>query len=252
MDLGLRDKTVLVTAASQGLGKAVAAKFVEEGATVFICSRIQKTIQKTAGEIGATGIVCDVSSAADITAMFKQIGSVDILVTNAGGPPPGAFTDITEQQWEESFQLTFMSVVRLIQHALPHMQQQQWGRIICLTSTSVKMPIKNLIASNALRSAVAHLAKTLANEVAVDNITVNCVAPGKIYTGRITQLIAADRQSSGRSFEEEKEHMEHTIPMQRFGQVEEFANAVVWLASKPASYITGTSLSVDGGLTDSL
>lgn len=230
MNLGLTGKTVLVAAASQGLGKAIADQFRAEGATVYTCSRHED-------------IQCDLTDPAQIKALFAKTGPVDILITNAGGPKPGTFTQISDQDWHDVFTLTFLSMVRLIREALPHMQQQHWGRIICLTSTSVKQPIQNLTTSNAMRAAVANLAKSLANEVGKDGVTVNVVAPGMFETARIQQLYPTPA---------ERVHVQSTIPAQRFGQVEELAAAVAFLASEQASYINGCLLPVDGGLTKSL
>ncbi|MBI2415873.1 MAG: SDR family oxidoreductase [Candidatus Kerfeldbacteria bacterium] len=249
MNLGLNNKTVLVTAASQGLGKAIAAQFVAEGARVYICSRNSQLLNQTAATIDAIAIPCDLTNADAIHHLLEHIGKVDVLVTNAGGPPPGQFTEIDDAAWQAAFALTFLSCVRLIRQVLPGMQQQHWGRIICLTSTSVKQPIENLVTSNALRAAVANLAKSVANEVAADGITVNCVAPGRFDTDRLQQLITARAEQSGYMFAEEKDLMQRTIPTKRFGMVAELAALVTFLASDQASYITGTLLPVDGGLT---
>ncbi len=246
MDLKLSTKTVLVAAGSKGLGKAIAERFVLEGAKVFICSRTHAEVA------GTTHIVCDLTQPESITELLKQVGPIDVLVTNAGGPKPGEFNDITDADWESTFQLTFLSAVRLIRGALPHMQQQHWGRIICMTSTSVKQPIENLITSNAVRAAVANLAKSLANEVAKDGVTVNVVAPGSFETDRITKLIQARAEKSGYMFDEERDIMQRAIPTGGFGKVEELAAAVAFLASESAAFINGIQLPVDGGVTKSL
>jgi 3-oxoacyl-[acyl-carrier protein] reductase len=251
MDLGLQGKVVLVAAASQGLGKAVAQQFVAEKATVYICARNQATLEKTAQAIGTKTMVCDLSQPAAVDALVQQIGKVDVLVTNAGGPKPGYFTTIDDNDWQAAFNLTFMSAVRLIRAVLPVMQQQHWGRIICMTSTSVKQPLDNLITSNALRAAVTNLAKTLSLQVAKDGVTVNTVAPGMFETDRLTQLIQKRAEQSGYMFAEERDRLQRTIPAGRFGSVEEFAATVVFLASERASYINGVLLSVDGGITKS-
>lgn len=251
MDLGLEKKIVLVTAASKGLGKAVAKKFVQEGATTYICARDRATLEPAAQEIGAHAIVCDLTSPNGVEQLIKQIGKVDVLVTNAGGPKPGYFFDITDEDWETGFQLTFMSAVRLIRAALPAMQHQHWGRIICMTSTSVKQPLDNLITSNALRAAVANLAKTLSLQVAKDGVTVNAVAPGMFETDRLTQLIQKRAETSGYMFAEERDMLQRTIPAGRFGYIEEFAATIAFLASESASYINGVLLAIDGGITKS-
>ena len=167
MELHLSGKTVLVAAASQGLGKAIAKRFVQEGVRTFICARDGAVLQQTAQEIGATGIVCDLTDPLAVANLVEQVGAVDILVTNAGGPKPGKFSELAVRDWEDAFQLTFMSAVKLIHQVLPTMQEKRWGRIICLTSTSVKQPIKNLITSNAIRSAVANLAKTVLSLISI-------------------------------------------------------------------------------------
>lgn len=251
MNLGLEKKVILVTAASKGLGKAVAKKFVEEGAITYICARDGTALTATAEEIGAHAVVCDLSQPAAITELKNRIGKIDVLVTNAGGPKPGFFDAVTDADWQTGFDVTFMSAVRLIRAVLPEMQQQHWGRIVCMTSTSVKQPLDNLITSNALRAAVSNLAKTLSLQVAKDGVTVNTVAPGMFETDRLTQLIQKRAEQSGYMFAEERDMLQRTIPAGRFGSVEEFASAVVFLASEPASYINGVLLSVDGGITKS-
>ena len=223
-------KTVLVAAASRGLGKAIADAFTANGDTVYTCSR-------------HTQPPCDLTDPKQIEQFLHTIGPVDILVTNAGGPKPGQFNDINDADWQQAFELTFLSAVRLIRGVLPTMQKNRWGRIICLTSTSIKQPITNLITSNALRAAVANLAKSLANEVGQDGITVNVVAPGMFETERLHQLypVAADR-----------ERVKNSIPAQRFGNVTELAATVLFLASEQASYINGVLLPVDGGFTKTI
>lgn len=228
-------KTVLVAAGSQGLGKAIAEAFVAAGYTVYTCSRhTTKPIK------GTRHIICDLIDPKQINQLVSTIGLVDILVTNAGGPKPGQFADISDLDWQAAFELTFLSAVRLIRAALPAMQKNHWGRIICLTSISVKQPIQNLITSNALRAAVTNLAKSLANEVAADGITVNVVAPGMFETDRLHQLYPT---------QPELDRAKSLIPARRFGQVAELAATVVFLASEQASYINGVLLPVDGGLT---
>ncbi|EKD79055.1 MAG: hypothetical protein ACD_41C00179G0003 [uncultured bacterium] len=220
-------KTVLVAAASQGLGKAIAEAFVANGDNVHIFSR-------------HTEPPCDLTDLQQIEQLLKKIGPVDVLVTNAGGPKPGQFNDISDADWQQAFELTFLSAVRLIRGVLPNMQKNHWGRIICLTSTSVKQPIPHLITSNALRAAVANLAKSLANEVGKDGVTVNVVAPGMFETDRLNQLYPT---------QPDRDRVKTIIPTQRFGDVTELAATVVFLASDQASYINGVLLPVDGGLT---
>ncbi len=251
MDLRLNQKIALVTGASQGLGKAIAKQFVEEGARTYICARHPDTLEATAKEIGAIAIACDLTQPAEVQTLIAQVGKIDVLVTNAGGPKSGMFQTIDDHDWQNTFDLTFMSAVRLIRAVLPMMQQQRWGRIICMTSTSVKQPLENLITSNAMRAAVANLAKSLANEVGKDGVTVNVVAPGMFETERLQQLLQARADQSGYMLAEEKDKLQRTIPTQRFGKVEELAATVAFLASESAAYINGCLLPVDGGLTKS-
>lgn len=249
MDFGLRHKVVLVTAASKGLGRAIAQRFVEEGASTYICARTEDELQQTAKEIGAKPLVCDVTNQQHIETAVKQIGRIDVLVTNAGGPKAGHFYEITDSDWQSSFELTFLSAVRLIRAVLPGMQTNKWGRIICLTSTTVRQPIDHLITSNTMRAAVVNLAKTLSLDIAKDGITVNAVAPGMYDTERLRELIARRAEHSGYMFEEEEDMLKRMIPTKRFGEISELAAAVIFLASEQASYINGALLAVDGGMS---
>ncbi|EKD76480.1 MAG: hypothetical protein ACD_43C00095G0001 [uncultured bacterium] len=251
MNFGLENKKVLVVGASKGLGKAIAQRFVVEGATTYICARNASNLETTAQAIGAQAIVCDVTKPDSITHLIQLVGKVDVLVTNAGGPKPGFFTEITDDDWEAAFQLTFMSAVRLIRAVLPQMQKQKWGRIICLTAAA-GIPLDNLIISNALRTAVTNLAKKISQQVAKDGVTVNVVAPGLFETDRLAQLLQKKAEQSGYMLTEERDMLQRTIPTGRFGSVDEFAAAVVFLASSQASYINGVSLPIDGGITKTL
>lgn len=253
MDLGLAGKVGIVAAASKGLGKAVAKRLAQEGMRVAICARDEQTLQKTAREIEAltrsevVAIRADVTRPEDIRNLVaetvKRFGGLDVLVTNAGGPPPGNFFACDDSHWEQAFYLTLMSVVRLCREAIPHMQQRGSGRIINIASVSVKQPIENLILSNSLRLAVVGLAKSLANELAPMKITVNTVCPGPTQTDRMEQLFRAtgDVEAARRFWTKD-------IPMGRMGQPEELADLVAFLASENARYITGTVIQVDGGL----
>lgn len=253
MDLGLSGKIGLVAAASKGLGKAVAHRLSQEGMKLAICARDDKTLHATAHEISAlTGnevlpIRADVTRPDDIKHLVaetvKRFGGLDVLVTNAGGPPPGNFFACDDAHWEHAFHLTLMSVVRLCREAIPHMQARGGGRIINIASVSVKQPIENLILSNSLRLAVVGLAKSLSNELARWKITVNTVCPGPTQTERMEQLFRA----SG-NIEEARRFWTKDIPMGRMGQPQELADLVAFLASENARYITGTVIQVDGGL----
>lgn len=253
MDLGLSGKVALVAAASKGLGKAVAFRLAREGTRVAICARDESVLRGTAHEISSQTntevfpIRADVTRYDDIKNLIaetvKRFGGLDVLVTNAGGPPPGNFFAFDDSAWEQAFYLTFMSVVRLCREAIPHMQKRGGGRIINIASVSVKQPLNNLILSNALRLAVVGLAKSLANELAPFKITVNTVCPGPMQTDRMEQLLRAMGD-----IEEVRRFWTKDIPMGRMGQPEELADLVAFLASENARYITGTVIQVDGGL----
>lgn len=261
MDLGLTDKVALVTASSSGLGRGVALAFAREGARVVMCSRDEHAIEEAAGEARGYGgevlaLRADLTNPDDITRLVDQtvdhFGGIDVLVTNAGGPPAGTFDRFDDDDWQAAFELTLMSAVRLIRAALPSMKSRGGGTIIAMTSSSIKQPIPNLLLSNVMRAGVAGLAKTLADEVAGDNIRVNTIVPGRIATQRIEQLDQANAERQGVDVELIREQQLRSIPMQRYGEVEEFADAAVFLASRNASYITGATLQIDGGLIRSL
>ncbi len=261
MDLGLRGKVALVPAASQGLGRAVALAFAREGARLAICSRRLDAIEATAEEarwLGAEvlALAADLTRAEDIANLVQRtverFSGVDILVTNAGGPPAGRFDDFDDAAWQAGYELTLLSAIRLIRAALPSMRQRGGGVIITMTSSSIKQPIPNLILSNVFRAGVAALAKTLADELAPDNIRVNNVVPGRIATERVAQLDQANAARLGVDVETVRQSMLAQIPLRRYGEPEEFADAVVFLASERASYITGATLQVDGGMIRSL
>lgn len=258
MDLGLQGKVAVVTAASRGLGRAVAAELAREGARVVICARKEGPLGEAAEAIRtATGaevlaVPADVATPEGVDALVKatldHFGRIDILVTNAGGPPPGRFLEFTPADWEAAVQLTLMSVVRLCYAAVPTMRAQRSGSIVAMTSVSVKQPLPNLILSNSLRLAVVGLVKTLSDELAPDGIRVNAVCPGWTRTERVEQLLRDRAARNGTTVEEEEANITAAIPLGRMATPEEFARAVAFLASPAASYITGISLLVDGGL----
>jgi 3-oxoacyl-[acyl-carrier protein] reductase len=258
VDLGLHDKIALVTAASKGLGRAVALRLAQEGAHVAICARGEERLTKTAAEIAAaTGsqplvLPVDVSepAAADalVEATLERFGRVDILVSNAGGPPPGQFLDLTPGDWEAAAQLTLMSAVRLCYAVVPRMKEQGGGSILAMTSITVKQPLPNLILSNSLRLGVTGLVKTLADELASFGIRVNGICPGWTRTERVEQLLRDRAERNATMPEEEAAKIATAIPLGRMGTPEEFAAAAVFLLSPAASYITGVSLLVDGGM----
>lgn len=248
MDLGLKDKIAFVAASSQGLGKAVAIELAKEGAHIAICGRNQEQLNKTKLEIekisngSVIALSGDLSIDSDrnniLDSVLKFYGKVDILVTNTGGPPSGKFEDLSQDDWNKTYELLLGSTVSLIRGVLPGMKKQGFGRIIAITSISVKQPVENLILSNSVRASVAGLIKTLATELGEYNITVNNVMPGYTQTNRLLSLIK--NNPSINSITDE-------IPLKRFGTPEEFAAAVTFIASERASYITGVSLAVDGG-----
>lgn len=262
MQFGLAGKVALVTAASKGLGRASALGLAREGCDLAICSRDEAAIQAVAEEIRQqTGrkvlaLTADVSRAADVerlmAATMETYGGVDILVSNTGGPPPGQFMDFDDAAWQGAFDNLLMSAVRLTRAVLPGMQNKGWGRILYITSGAVKTPIPNLMLSNSLRAAVTGMMKTLASEVAKDGITVNCVAPGRIDTERVRFLDSDAARRSGRDAAAIQAERAAGIPAKRYGTPEEFGNAVVFLASEPASYVTGSTLVVDGGAINTL
>jgi 3-oxoacyl-[acyl-carrier protein] reductase len=248
MDLGLKGRHALVTAASKGLGRACAEALVGEGAEVFISSRDPFTIEKTGKEIKAAGwLAADMSKPGDPEALVKaaitRFTDLDVLVVNAGGPPPGTFQTTPLEMWEVAFQLTLMSAVRLIQAGLPHLKRSDQGRIVCITSISVRQPIPNIALSNSLRAAVTGLAKTLSRELAPDRVTVNCLAPDAILTDRIREMAAM----TGADAEERVKLMAASHPMGRMGDPAEFGATCAFICSKQAGFITGQTIGIDGG-----
>ena len=262
MDLGLKDKVALVVASSSGLGRAVAEELADEGASLVICSRETERITKTASEItDLTGahvmaVAADLTHTADVQrlveAALARFGRIDILVTNGGGPPAGKFDSLTAEQWEAATRLTLFSAIELARHVLPGMKQQRWGRILNITSISVKQPVDGLMLSNSLRSGLTGFARTLANEVAADGITVNNILPGYTRTERVEELAQMMAEKQGITAEDFKAKWESEIPMRRLGEPREFAALAAFLVSERASYITGTSIQVDGGWIRSL
>ena len=253
MDLGLKNKTAFVAASSQGLGKAVAIELAQEGAKVIINGRKKESLEQTKKEIEdkckteVIAIVGDLSIAEErdnvIQTTLSSFHTIDILITNTGGPPSGKFESFVQKDWDNAYQNLLASTVGLINGFLPGMKKQNWGRIISITSMAVKQPVNNLILSNSVRASVVGLIKTLSNEVAQHNITVNNVMPGYTETERLTKLIANNASFANAKAE---------VPMGRFGKPEEFAAAVIFLASERASYITGQSIAIDGGWIKSL
>jgi 3-oxoacyl-[acyl-carrier protein] reductase len=257
MDLGLKNKIVIITAASQGLGKASAFALAKEGATVVICSRRDKEITETANEIQKdTGaqvvpIVTDVTKPNDLKELIaetkKRFGTVHVLVSNAGGPPTGTVASLTDEDWHKGHELTLMSVVRSVREVIPIMIEQKWGRIITIVSVVAKQPINELLLSSAIRPGILGLTKVLANLHAKDNITINTVCPGHIFTKRQEELAISRAAQKNITMEQYLKETAATIPAGRLGRPEEIGNAVAFLASEQASYINGVNLLVDGG-----
>jgi len=257
MDLGLKNKVAIVAASSRGLGRATAQALADEGADIAITARHLEELERAAREIAASSdrqvlpVVADLAIAGDIARLVQTVldayGRVDILVNNAGGPPPGGARNVTEAEWHAAYELTLLSAVRLIQGVLPGMRERGWGRIINITSVSVKQPLPDLVLSNAIRAGVVGYAKTLANEVADEGITVNNVCPGYTLTDRVRALAEARAAAEGIGISEALAAWESAIPARRLGRPEELAALVAFLASEQAAYITGTTIQVDGG-----
>jgi 3-oxoacyl-[acyl-carrier protein] reductase len=271
MDLGLGSKVAAVSAASKGLGLAVALELAREGARVAICARggadlaaAEKEVARTAKHRDAdvVAVACDLDTPEGpkklVDAAIARWSRLDIVIANNGGPAPGSFTAQDDASWTNAFQRTFLSTFRLVQAALPHLERAAgepggagFGRIVALTSSAVKEPLDNLVLSNGMRAATWGSLKTLARELAAKKITVNQVCPGRIATDRLKELDAKTATATGRSPEQVRAMSEHAIPMGRYGDPSEFAAAVAFLCSARASYITGATLLVDGGLVRS-
>lgn len=262
MDLGLKDKVALIAAASRGLGRAVAEELAAEGATLVLCARDADVLAETAATIGDRSGAHVLAVPADVTDLdqvrrvvesgTERFGRIDILVTNAGGPPAGKFDQVTREQWEEATRLTLYSAIELVRQVLPGMKERRWGRILNVTSIAVKQPVENLILSNSLRAGLTGFARTLANEVAADGVTVNNILPGYTRTERLEQLASMMADKQGIIASEYRAKWEEEIPMRRLGEPREFAALAAFLVSERASYITGTSIQVDGGWIRSL
>ncbi len=259
MDLGLRDKVAFVAGASKGLGKACALGFAREGAHVAMCSRSQQAIdaaaQEVAGETGAQvlALAGDVSEPEACDRLIQQtverFGRLDVLVNNAGGPPTGTATGMSDEQWLAAFQTNLMSAVRLARAAVPHMKQVGGGRVVNITSSGVRQVLPGLVLSNSIRAGIINFAKTLAVELGPDNILVNSVAPGRFGTDRVAELDAINAKNWSVSIEEAAQRQVANIPLGRYGVPEELANVVVFLGSARASFVSGQTILIDGAAT---
>ena len=259
MNLGLTDKPVLVCASSAGLGKATALELAREGARVMLCSRRESELRRAAADIkAATGneprtTVADVTKPVDIArlvdATVGAFGGLFALINNSGGPPAGTFEQFDDAAWQGAFELNLLSYVRTTRAALPHLRRGGGGRIVNFTSSSIRSPIDNLILSNTFRTGVLALTKTLAGELARDQILVNVLGPGRIHTDRVDHLDGLRAEKTGVPLEQIRAEAARAIPLGRYGTPEEFARIAVFLASPANTYLTGQALLVDGGAT---
>lgn len=259
MNLNLKNKNAIVCASSQGLGKAAALDLAQEGVNLAICSRDQKKIdkvkeeihQKINSEIKVLALKVDLDSPDEIQAFYKQVendlGSVDILVNNNGGPPPSTFEQLSDDDWQKAFNSTMMSCLRLSKLVIPNMKKNAWGRIINISSVSVKTPVNGLFLSNSLRMGVLGWAKALSDELAPHGVTVNTVCPGYTKTERVEAILETQSNSSGLKKEEIEKSIAENIPMKRVGEAEDLAGLITFLASEKADYMTGLAIQVDGG-----
>jgi 3-oxoacyl-[acyl-carrier protein] reductase len=257
LDLGLKNRNIIVAASSDGIARAAAERFAAEGANVAMCSRDQEKLNAAAAQIRerhqarvlAEGV--DVTDEVAVETFVKHVtqefGGVDVCVTNAGGPPPKMFLATTTQEWHRAVEMNFMSVIHFARAVFPGMQKNHWGRLVTITSMTVRQPVPDLIYSNAVRAGVLGLVKSLANEFGKDGITVNNVGPGYTATERLKQLIAKRSQELDTTTTEFEARLAAETPLNRLGQPEEVADAIVWLASDRASFVTGQTVLVDGG-----
>jgi 3-oxoacyl-[acyl-carrier protein] reductase len=258
MDLGLKNRVALVAASSQGIGRATAEALAAEGCRVAMCARNEKTLHSAAEKIRKQYSAEVLAQAFDVTdakavkqfvaEVAEKFGGVDICVTNAGGPPAKGFLVATLEEWQRALETNFLSTVYFAREVIPHMQRKKWGRIITLTSITTKQPVDDLVLSNAVRAAVVGLVKSLANEFGKDGILVNNVGPGFTATDRLKELAKASASSSGKGEQEIFDAWAADAPLKRLGEPREVAETIVWLASERASYITGQTVLVDGGM----
>jgi 3-oxoacyl-[acyl-carrier protein] reductase len=258
MDLGLKGRGVIVAASSQGIGRATAEAFAREGAQVAMCARNQSTLREAAGKIQSETGAEVYSSALDVTDsarvqtfvedVAKRFGRIDVCVTNAGGPPAKNFLSISPDEWRKAVDLNFLSVVHLAKAVIPYMQRHRWGRIITITSVTVKQPVAELIMSNAVRAAVVGLVKSLSNEFGKDGILVNNVAPGYTATERLQELAGVRALAAGTSPQQVYQSWSAEIPLRRLGDPKDIADVILWLASERAAYVTGQTVLADGGI----
>jgi 3-oxoacyl-[acyl-carrier protein] reductase len=257
MDLGLKDRVVIVAASSRGIGQATAEAFAAEGCKLAICARSTQSLRSLAATIAAQHHVpvhCEGLDVADAAAVHRfvanvagRFGGVDVCVTNAGGPPAKGFLATTADDWQQAVEHNLLSVIHFARAVIPLMQRKKWGRFLTLTSLTVKQPVDQLVLSNAVRTGVVGLVRSLANEFGSDGITVNNVGPGYTATDRLKQLARTQAQATGVSDEEIFARWAAASSLRRIARPEEVADAIVWLASERASFITGQTILVDGG-----
>jgi 3-oxoacyl-[acyl-carrier protein] reductase len=258
MDTGLKNRVAIVAASSQGIGRATAETFAAEGCRVAMCARNAQTLQSAADQIRKQHNAEVFAESLDVTdagavrgfvdAVVARFGSADICIPNAGGPPAKGFLAATLEEWRKAVDLNLLSAVYFAREVIPHMQRNRWGRIITITSISTKQPVADLVLSNSVRAAVVGLVKSLANEFGKDGILVNNVAPGYTATDRLKELAKSRSVAQGKTEKEISEGWAADAPLKRLGEPREVADAIVWLASERASYITGQTVLVDGGL----
>jgi len=257
MDLGLEGKVALVAASSKGLGLACATALAAEGARVVMSARNESDLETAAdnvrSETGAEvrAIAADVTKAEDVerlvSSTIDELGAIDVLVTNSGAPPLGTFADLTDEQWRDTFELVTLSLIRFLRLVTPQMRERKWGRIVSIQSMSVKQPLPYLVLSNGVRPGAAGVLKTLVDELAKDNVTINAVLPGTFLTERLRTNFARTAERLGKTFDEQLGESASRVPMGRLGEPDELAALVAFLASERAGYITGTAIQVDGG-----
>jgi 3-oxoacyl-[acyl-carrier protein] reductase len=260
MDLGIKGKTALVLGASQGMGAGIARVLAENGANVIVGARNADKLETLVSELEAHGVkaeaypidLSDKASVDQLCAKIKNDWQIDMLLNNAGGPPPSPSTGVADEVWAASIQALLMSTIRITEAALDGMKERQWGRVLTIASSGVKQPIDNLGVSNTVRGAVAGFTKSLSNEVAQHGITVNMILPGRIETERLVNMDINNSKRKEISLDEQKGQNQGSIPAKRYGTVEEFADVAAFLMSERASYVTGSLIRVDGGLINSV
>jgi len=258
METGLKNRVAIVAASSKGIGRATALALAAEGANLAICARHEDALEEVALEarnrygVDVHTETFDVSDDARVRqfvdTVYRRLGHIDVCVTNAGGPPAKAFAATTMEEWDRAYQLNLRSIVSFAHAVLPLMQQRRWGRFIAITSVAVKQPVLELVLSNAIRTGTLGLVRSLATQYGPDNITVNNVGPGYTATDRVKELAQKNAQTTGRTQAEYENEVAKDIPLRRLAKPEEVADAIVWLTSERAAYITGQTILVDGGV----